>query len=153
MIDRIKNWLGIEGVKIHLELPDTIRYDSGVIDGLLEFSTLREQEIQSIKFSLIETYRRGRGKEKRIDDHILAHEAKNVSIHITENSTYVYPFSISFTTLESRVDKLSHNSLLKPFAGTLKWLNAAHSDYTLNVSVKVKGNKLNPHIKKEIEFK
>ncbi len=152
MIDRVKNWLGIEGVKIQLDVPAVIDGKSQILYGIVNFTTMKEQHIESISFSLIETYTRGRRKDKRIDDHLLAREVRKVDILIKENSSFAYPFELPFVRYESNVETLSRKTLLKPLTKAMKFMHGAKSEFHISVSVVVKGNKLQPFVKQEISI-
>ena len=56
MIGRVKKWLGIEGVKIELILPEEISGKDGVIEGKLRFHTMNTQKVKSIRLTLTEKY-------------------------------------------------------------------------------------------------
>lgn len=152
MIERVKNWLGIEGVKMELDIPLSIPADKYILYGILHFTSLREQYIESLSFSLIETYKRGRGDNKRINDNLLAHEIRDVQLHIREKSNYAYPFELNFNRFESNIDQLSKKLVLRPFTKTVKWINGVKSSYVLHVSAQIKGNKLQPHIRQQIKL-
>lgn len=153
MLDRIKNWLGIEGVKLSLDLPDSTRADAHSLIGILNLTTLKEQRIEGISFSLIETYTRGRGDAKRIDDTILAQEHRIVNLHLKDKSTFAYPFELPFVYYQSNIERISRKIILRPFTSAMKLIHGAKSVYHLNVSLQVKGNKLQPHIQKRVWFR
>ena len=65
----MKQWFGIEGVKVELSVPDEIIKQLGVVKGQLRFSTMKTQTVSAVKVTMIETYKRGRKDDKRIDDY------------------------------------------------------------------------------------
>ncbi|MEO6130726.1 MAG: sporulation protein, partial [Saprospiraceae bacterium] len=67
MFGNVKRWLGIEGVKVELILPDQVRGSGGVIEGKLRFSTMHTQKVKKIRITLTEKYTRGRWKDKLAD--------------------------------------------------------------------------------------
>ena len=72
MFGKVKRWLGIEGVKIELLIPDQVLGKSGVIDGKLRFYTMHTQKVKKIRVTLSEKYTRGRFKNKLADLYKLA---------------------------------------------------------------------------------
>ncbi len=150
MINRVKNWLGIEGLKIELDLPDKI--GTSEIYGILRFSSMREQVIEKLEFLLVETYSRGRGKEKRIDDKTLSIIKRDVHLIIEPGKDFAYPFQLPYELPLSNVDKLSHYAVLKPLSAGLKWAHGVKSTYFLQVTASVRGNMLRPQVKRELSF-
>ena len=71
MLGKVKKWLGIEGVKLELVLPEEVEAGPREINGSIRFQSLNPQIVTSIKIMLIEKYPRGRGKEKLIDEYEL----------------------------------------------------------------------------------
>ena len=65
----MKQWFGIEGVKVEMDVPEEIIKQLGVVKGQLRFSTMKTQTVTAVKVTMIETYKRGRKDDKRIDDY------------------------------------------------------------------------------------
>jgi len=68
MIGKVKTWLGIEGVKIDLDLPEEFRYLDGLVTGKLYISSMSDHVVTSIHIKLIEKYSRGKKEAKLTDD-------------------------------------------------------------------------------------
>ena len=58
MLNKVKNWFGIEGVKMDILLPEEIKSTDGLFSGFLVFNSLTEQEVLSVKIKMIERYER-----------------------------------------------------------------------------------------------
>ena len=69
MIGKMKRWFGIEGVKIELIIPEEINEKLGILKGKIRFSTMEVQIVTALQVKIIETYKRGRKEDKRIDDY------------------------------------------------------------------------------------
>ena len=54
MLKRVKNWLGIEGTKVMLVLPESIRKSEGVIRGDVHLSSMHAQTVTALHFKLVE---------------------------------------------------------------------------------------------------
>ncbi len=61
MLNKVKNWFGIEGVKMDILLPDDIRSVDGLFSGFLVFNSMTSQEIINVNIKMVERYGRGRG--------------------------------------------------------------------------------------------
>ncbi len=59
MIGKVKQWLGIEGVKLELMLPEEVYEKSGFVVGKILLQSMNAQTVSSIKLVLIERYSRG----------------------------------------------------------------------------------------------
>ena len=73
MIKKLKNMLGIESVKIELEIPQEIEKKDQNINGTIILTTLSDAEVKSISIKLIEKYSRGR---KQHPQHVKQLEGK-----------------------------------------------------------------------------
>ena len=71
MIGKVKKWLGIEGVKLEINIPEGQSLGAGRINGTLHFQSLQEQTVTGVHLVLIERYSRGRGEERLIDEYEL----------------------------------------------------------------------------------
>ena len=68
MIGKVKQWLGIEGVKLELLIPEGQTLAKGSISGTMRFQSMNPQTVTGIRVVLIERYSRGRKEELRIDE-------------------------------------------------------------------------------------
>ena len=71
MFGKVKKWLGIEGAKMELILPEEIFESAGSITGKIRFRSMNEQRVVSVNLKLIEKYSRGRKKSRLVDEYIL----------------------------------------------------------------------------------
>ena len=80
MLKRVKKWLGIEGVKVELILPEEVKKIDGIVSGRIRFTSMNPQTVTSVHLKLIEKYIRGRRKQKLTDEYLLAkknHQSDN----------------------------------------------------------------------------
>jgi hypothetical protein len=66
MLNKVKNWFGIEGVKMDIVLPEKINAADGLFSGILVFNSMTEQEVLNVSIKMIERYGRGRGSERLV---------------------------------------------------------------------------------------
>lgn len=153
MIGKVKKWLGIEGVKLELELPEEVKAKSGVVEGKLHFQSLNAQTVQAIKVVLIERYTRGRGKEKLIDEYELGRRQIELQFEVPPDEIVEVEFSLPFELVKSEIDEFGDkNFIFGGLARAARVLRAAKSDYRIEAEASVKGVALNPFDKKPLNL-
>ncbi|HMQ47177.1 MAG TPA: sporulation protein [Saprospiraceae bacterium] len=154
MIGRVKKWLGIEGVKLELILPEEIKAADGVIIGDILFQSMNPQQVTRIKLVLIEKYSRGRSKEKLIDEYELAQVELVRTIEISPEHPATIPFKLPFQLVRSNVDEFGRkNFVFGGLAQLAKMAQAVKSEYRVEAEASVKGVALNPFDRKSIVIK
>lgn len=151
MFGRVKKWLGIEGVKLELVLPDTFDKESGILNGKIRFTSKNEQIVTGIKVVMIEKYIRGRRKEKKIDEYELGEVNLSRRILVPAEKSIEIDFTLPFLISKSDVDLLEdRNLLLRNVARTAKWIRGVQSEFRIEAVAKVSGVALDPFDRKEI---
>lgn len=154
MIGKVKKWLGIEGVKLELELPETVNGKLGLLAGKIHFQSMNPQTVKSIRIVLIEKYYRGRGKEKLIDEYELGEIQLTNTFVVEPNEITEVEFSLPFQMVKSDVEEFGdRNFLFGGIAKAAKLLRAAKSEYRVEAEAQVQGVALNPFDKKFIQIK
>lgn len=154
MIGTVKKWLGIEGVKLELILDEDAAIQPGMVNGLIRFTSMHSQVVTKVKVVLIETYSRGRGKEKRVDEYELGDLELQEDIEVIAGEEVDVEFTLKYKLVRSEMDELEKsNFLLSPFVKAAKKLSAVHSEYRIEAEAKVKGTALNPFDRKEVKIK
>ncbi len=151
MLKKIKNILGIEGVKIDISVPEEVKTKSGSVNGQIIFTSQTEQHISKIKVKLIEKYRRGRKDSKLINEYLLGSIELDVDIPIEADNSKTIDFELPFNRMLSEMDHYeSKNFITRSIVRMAKKLKNVKSEYKIEASAKVKGTKLDPHIIKNI---
>ena len=70
MFKKIKNLLGIEGVKIELSCPSELPKTTESIKGKIKLSSKSIQIVEGITIKLIEKYKRGRKESALINEYL-----------------------------------------------------------------------------------
>lgn len=154
MIGKVKHWLGIEGVKMELMLPEEVSSKGGFVPGKILLQSMNAQTVLSIKVVIIEKYTRGRGKEKLIDEYEIGSTNLNKVIEIPMNGQVEVDFQLPFTIAKSNIETFGdRNFLFGGIAKAAKMINGARSEYRVEAEAKVKGVALNPFDKKELVIK
>ena len=151
MFGQIKRILGIEGVKIDVDVHQPVHLSSGKITGIIRLITLRDSEVTGIKLKMIEKYHRGRNKEKLIDEYLIGELDLNESFQLKKEEIIEIPFELPFTNYQSEMDKFQKsNFVASSFVKMAKFIKGVKSEYRIEAEASVKGTKLSPLAKKQI---
>jgi hypothetical protein len=153
MFGKVKRWLGIEGVKIEMLLPDQVTGSLGVIEGKLKFESMNTQTVTKIKLTLTEKYIRGRFKNKLTDQYKLGEIELEQNIEVPAHEVILIDFELPFSIVKSDMDEFGDkNFLLKKLVNTAKALKNVKSEYFIEAEAAVNGTALNPFDKQQIKI-
>lgn len=153
MFKKVKKWLGIEGVKLELALPEKVTEEAGNIKGKVRFLSKNEQTVNYLKIILVEKFSRGRKKEKITDEYRLGEIILEKEIPIPKETPVVIDFTLPFEMMKSEMDELEDKNLI--FSGLVKVakkLRGVNSEFYVEAEARVKGTALNPFDKQLIEL-
>ena len=151
MFGKVKKWLGIEGVKLELILPEEISRKSSKVIGLLRFTSMNDQTVTFIKVVMVEKFSRGRGEEKLIDEYELGAIEFTKEFEVPANESIEIEFELPFDLMKSEMDEMQDkNILLGGIVKTVKWVSRVKSEFRIIAEAKVKGVALDPFDKKTI---
>ena len=153
MINKFKNWLGIEGVKVNIEFQEPIKKEDLCLAGTIELYTIRTQQIENIQIRLIEKYKRGKKESLKIDEFVLGSKQIQMDFTLEEGQAKSLPFNLDFEILESSMDKLGNkNFLTKGLVSLLKKEQKVSSSYKLEIIINGTGSAIPPKFNFPIEF-
>jgi len=154
MLGKVKDILGIEGVKIELICPEVIPDGIDKIEGIIKLTTVREQEVKRIDIKLIEKYARGRKEKKLIDEYVLGEFMTETSIKVIPGQEHLLDFVLDFTRAKSPMDKMQDDSIIyKGLISVAKFFKKVKSTHRIEGIANVKGTKLDPNFKKPIQIR
>ena len=154
MIGKFKRWLGIEGVKVELELPEEVSPEEGLIEGRVHLFSQHAQTVEYIRIVLIERYSRGRGQEKLIDEYELGELTLDRRVEVPAEGMVSLDFRLPFTAVKSDVEEWGDQNLFfKGLSRVAARLRNAKSEYRVEAQAKVSGTALDPFDKKLIRIK
>ncbi len=154
MIGRVKRWLGIEGVKVELIIPDKVEGDESTVEGIIRLHSMHEQTVESIQVRIIEKYKRGRKGNKLVDEYTLGTIELIRDITVTPEEPVDIEFSLPFERVKSEMDMAqSKNFVLRGAVKTAKMLKGVQSIYRVEAEADVRGTALNPFDAKELDVK
>ena len=154
MIKRLKNMLGIESVKVELEIPQEIEKKDQNIKGEIILTTQSDAEVESISIKLIEKYTRGRKESKLIDEYVISKILVNERVNISKDEVIKLPFDLPFKIVKSPMDELQDNNFFnRLIVGLAKKLKGVKSEYRILAEVNIKGTALQPFAEKGLYFR
>jgi hypothetical protein len=154
MLGKVKKWLGIEGVKVELQIPETFTLKDEHIEGTLIFTSMNDQMVDGFRLKLIEKYSRGRRKNKLVDEYKMGELVVDEEIEVIAGEELVVPFDLPFKIVHSEMDDIERKFFLfVPFVKTAKLIKGVKSEYRIEVEADVQGTKLDPFDKKTIRLK
>jgi len=109
--------LGIESVKVELEIPQEIEKKDQNIKGEIILTTQSDADVESISIKLIEKYTRGRKEEKLIDEYVISKILVNEKVAISKGEIIKLPFDLPFKIVKSPMDELQDNNFFNGFRG------------------------------------
>ena len=154
MFGKVKHWLGIEGVKLKLIIPDEIKESDKELKGKIQFQSMNNQTITLISVKMIEKFSRGKKTEKLVDEYLLGEILLENEIEVPSGEQIEIDFSLPYDVPKSEMDEMEDkNMFMKRIIKTAKWFNSVNSEFRIVAEAKVKGVALHPFDKKTIVIK
>ena len=148
MFKKVKNWLGIEGVKVKASILGDFDVNRTALEGRAILSSMTEQYIEELRVEVLEKYQRGRRKGKLVDQYSLGESTVPVGRSIQPGEEIEIPFTVNYRYTPSPVDQFGKkNFLYRGLAGIAKLTRNAKSEFYVLVEVKVRSNALKPYDK------
>ncbi len=145
MFGKVKQFLGIEGVKIKLTLDDPFKKEDKKASGVIQFFSMHEAKVKGVKLRMVEKFSRGRGKEKLVDEYEMGSIELEQIIHVPANEPIEMEFEMEFDMLQSEMDELQNKNLvLGGVVQAAKWIQGVKSIYYIEAEAIVSGTALNP---------
>lgn len=149
MFGKIKRWLNVEGVKISIECHDFLDLNSGTIEGQIRLVSMDDVEVEQLELRLIEIYRRGRGRSKRIDEYILGESLMKNRFVLKRQEDTTVEFKLLFKRTKSKVEHFGDKNIVtRTIATGAHWLKGVRSDFKLEVRAKVRDVAIHPYASK-----
>lgn len=151
MFGKVKQWLGIEGVKVELHVPDKIAANDSTIEGAIRFYSMHDQTVKSVRVRLIEKYKRGRRVNKLVDEYTLGEIELSQEIEVPAHEYIEVEFSLPFNRATSEMDDIeSKNFIFKGAVKTAKLIRGVKSEFRIEAEADVRGTALNPFDSQEL---
>ena len=153
MFGKVKKWLGIEGVKLELVLPENFDSSLGQLHGKVRLRSKDASVVEAIHIVLIERYSRGRKDEQRIDEYELGKVVLTEAFDVPgEGAVVERDFILKFQKMRAPIDEFAdRNPLNAGLAWVAKRMRRVKSSFRVEAEAEVRGVALNPFDKKGIE--
>ncbi len=153
LFNKIKNKLGIGGVKVNLQIPGQVSKQDGVIDGKVIMTSKSEQEIIEVKVRFLEEFSSGRGDDKETREFELGVIKIPDAYTIKPGDVKEVSFSLPFQLLQSNADSLKEKGGALGTLGKMsKFANNEKSSYFVEADVDVAAAVIDPSDKKDIKL-
>ncbi len=145
MFGKVKKWLGIEGVKVDLELNDPFSVKTALATGKILLSSMHEQTVTGIRVKMVERYTRGRGKNKLTDEYEIGSIELERKFIVPAEEIIEVDFELPFELTYSEMDELQQsNVLMGAVVGMAKKLQNVNSEFFVIAEANVSGTALHP---------
>lgn len=146
MLGKVKQWLGIEGVKLELILPPDFSPRMGSLGGRIRLTSKHPQTVTAVKVVMVEKYSRGKDEDQLVDEYELGRQVINQTIQVPGEGVPVdLNFRIAFEPIPSPMDQFGNrNPLFGGLAWAAKRLRGVNSEFRLEAEAQVQGVGLNP---------
>jgi hypothetical protein len=149
MIGKVKKWLGIEGVKLEILLPEEVELNGRPLEGQLSFTSMNPQTVTHIRLVLIERDSRGRGEDKLVDEYELGRLEIKDTFTVPPGEDVRRNFRLPYQLIRSEVDEWgTRNPVNAQLAKAARWMRRVKSTYRIEAEAKVQGVALNPFDRK-----
>ena len=151
--DKVKQFVGIGGVKVSLEVGQQFPKASKAIDGKVRLTAKSDQEVSRVEIKLIETWTTGRGDEKSSKDYDLGVTAIEQRFTLKAGEVKELTFKLPFSLLKSNAEELKEKGgALGALGKVAVFANAEKSTYRVTADAAVKGTAFNPSADKRVEL-
>ncbi|THH41437.1 sporulation protein [Neolewinella litorea] len=146
MLGKVKQWLGIEGVKLELVLSPDFDPRMGSLSGRVRLTSKHAQTVTAIKIVMVEKYSRGREDSQLVDEYELGRQVITDLVEVPAEGVPVeINFRLFFQPVASPVDEFgSRNPIFGGLAWAAKKLRNVNSEYRIEAEAQVQGVGLNP---------
>ena len=154
MLGKVKQWLGIEGVKLELVLSPDFNPKMGSLAGRIRLTSKHPQTVTAIKIVLVEKYSRGKDEDQLVDEYELGRQIVTDRVEVPGEGVPVeLSFRLAFDPVNSPMDRFGdRNPLYGGLAWAAKKLRKVQSEYRLEAEAQVEGVGLNPFDKQILEY-
>ena len=151
MLDKVKKWLGIEGVKLELHIPEVIEESNEIVMGQIRLFSLTQQKVSGIKVKMIERYSRGRKQDKLTDEYVLGSIEFSQDLTIPKEEYLDIDFTLPFQIKKSEMDEIGSTNLsIGGLVKLAKSFEGVKSEYFIQAEANVVGAGLNPFVRQLI---
>lgn len=149
---KIKQWLGIGGVKAELVVDPNLAWDDNEIKGQVIVTTKSEQKVEGLTVYFQDLYSYKSGDTRKYKTYKLGEKTFNESFTIDVGESKTIDFVLPFAFAMSKDDKLKAQGGVMGALGTAgSLLNSTSDVYTLYATVNVEGTALGSTVSQKMK--
>jgi hypothetical protein len=151
-LQKVKQVLGIVGVKVEMQVDDTFSKTGSTIQGKVIITSKSDQQILSVEVGFEEVWRFGKGDDETIKTFDLGEWKSEEVFDIKTGETRVFPFTLNYSMIKSENDRMMESSKVgKALGGLGKMMDGEKSNFWLKAMADVKGAAFDPNCVKEMK--
>lgn len=149
---KVKQFLGIVGVKVEMQVPDTFSKSGNTLQGKVVITSKSDQQILAVKVTFEETWKIGKGENETVKNFELGEWIAEQEFTIKAGETKEFPFTLNYSMIKSENDRMMDSSKVGSALGGLgKMLDGEKSVFKLVAMADVKGAAFDPNCLKEMK--
>lgn len=150
---KVKQFLGIGGVKVELTVPAEIEKAAGNFDGSVTLTTKGELHVLEVTVKLVEEWTTGRGDEKTTKEFELGATTIASAFDIRPGEVKSFPFNLTFELLKSKNEELAdQGGALGKLGKVAMFASGEKSVFKVKAEADVKGTALDPGDSKDVKL-
>lgn len=153
-LQKVKQVLGIGGVKVVLEVPEYFSREGNTVSGRIKLTSKSDQHITELEVKLEEVWKIGKGDDEEIKEFELGEWKSNEAFDIKAGETKEFDFILNYQLIKSKNDEMQETAgkVGKALGGLGKMMDGEKSTYWLNASADVKGTAFDPNDTVELKL-
>ena len=149
---KVKQFLGIVGVKVDVQVGDTFSKSGNTIQGKVIITSKSDQQILSVEVGFEEVWRIGKGENETMKTFDLGEWKSEQEFTIKAGETREFPFTLNYSMVKSDNDRMMESSKVgKALGGLGKMMDGEKSNFWLKAMADVKGAAFDPNFAKEMK--
>ncbi len=149
---KVKQFLGIVGVKVEIQVADTFSKTGSTIEGKVIITSKNQQQILSVEVGFEEVWRIGKGEDETMKTFDLGEWKYEQEFLMMPGETREFPFTLNYSMVKSENDRMMESSKVgKALGGLGKFMDGEKSNFWLKAMADVKGAAFDPNCVKEMK--
>jgi hypothetical protein len=154
MFSKLKQFVGMVGVTVELDIPGNLSKDATSLAGTVRVIAKQDQHITRVTANMKQTHTEGSG-EKRVSSNYDIGEIiiTSQAFDIKAGETKEYPFTMEFRRRKSSDQRMAESGGILGTLGKIStMMDNEHDEFWVNAMADVKGAALDPNDNKKITF-
>jgi|SRR5664279_636617 len=155
MFGKLKQFVGMVGVDVQLELEQQLPLSADSVSGLIRISAKQEQQITKVKATMKQAIHEGTGSERQVRDYYIGEvDVVTTPFTIKPNEILEYKFTLPFSRRRTFDQSMAEQGGILGALGTAgKFMDNEQDNFWVNAVADVKGAALDPSDNKQVWFR